>query len=61
MTKGELAEKARISSVSVVKLGKGSNITTDASLRVCEALNCDISEIVETVNDDGTLFKDSFK
>ena len=52
MKKTELAKKAGISSASVAKLGKGANITTDVLLKICEYLNCDISDIVEVVSDE---------
>ena len=52
MKKTEFAKKAGISSASVAKLGKGANITTDVLLKICEYLNCDISDIVEVVPDD---------
>lgn len=52
MKKTEFAKKAGISSASVAKLGKGANITTDVLLKICDYLNCDISDIVEVVPDD---------
>ena len=52
MKKTELAKKAGISSAFVAKLGKGANITTDVLLKICEYLNCDISDIVEVVPDE---------
>lgn len=52
MKKTEFAKKAGISSASVVKLGKGANITTDVLLKICEYLNCDISDIVDVVPDE---------
>ena len=52
MKKTELAKKAGISSASVAKLGKGANITTDVLLKICEYLNCDISDIGEVVPDE---------
>ena len=45
-------KKAGISSASLAKLGKGANITTDVLVKICEALNCDISDIVEIVRDE---------
>lgn len=51
MKKSDLKEKAGISSASLAKLGKGDNITTDVLLRVCEALDCRIEDILETVRD----------
>ena len=36
----DLQEIAGISSVSIAKLGKGDNITTDVLLKICTALDC---------------------
>ena len=51
MKKSDFKEKAGISSASLAKLGKGDNITTDVLLRICEAMNCRIEDILETVRD----------
>ncbi len=51
MKKSDLKEKAGISSASLTKLGKGDNITTDVLLRICEAMDCRIEDILETVRD----------
>ena len=51
MTKKDLREQSGISTTSLAKLGKGENITTDVLLKICEALNCNINEIVETIPD----------
>ena len=51
MKKSDLKEKAGISSASLAKLGKGDNITKDVLLRVCEAMDCRIEDILETVRD----------
>ena len=40
MKKSDLKEKADISSASLVKLGKGEDITTNILLRVCNILDC---------------------
>lgn len=52
MTKKQLREVSKISTASLAKLGKGENITTDILLRICEALNCNINEIIETLPDE---------
>ena len=52
MTKKELREKSGISTASLAKLGKGENLTTDVLLKICETLNCNINEIVETVSNE---------
>lgn len=47
MKKKELAELAGISTTSIAKLGKNENVNTNILLKICKALNCDISEIME--------------
>lgn len=51
MKRKDLQEAAGISSASVAKLGKGENITTDVLLRICDALDCTINDILDTVKD----------
>lgn len=51
MNKQDLREASGISSASIAKLGKGDNITTEVLLRICTALDCDISDIMEVVSD----------
>ena len=51
MQKRDLQEAAGISSASIAKLGKGENITTDVLLKICEALNCDLNDIMEIKRD----------
>lgn len=51
MQKRDLQELAGISSASIAKLGKGENITTDILLKICEALDCNLNDIVETKRD----------
>lgn len=48
MGKKDLREQSGISTTSLAKLGKGENITTDVLLKICEALNCNINEIMES-------------
>lgn len=52
MLKKELADKAEISTTSIAKLGKNENVNTDILLRICIALDCDISDIMEIVRDE---------
>lgn len=51
MKKKDLCELARISSASMAKLGKNENINTDILVRICEALDCDTSDIMEIEKD----------
>jgi DNA-binding Xre family transcriptional regulator len=47
MNRKDLRHQAGISTASIAKPGKGQNITTDILLKICEALNCDFSDIME--------------
>ena len=47
MRKKDLCEIAGISSASMAKLGKNENINTSILVRICEALHCDTSDIME--------------
>lgn len=47
MKKKDLAELAGISTTSIAKLGRNENVNTDILLKICRALKCDISEIME--------------
>lgn len=42
----ELMERANVGRSTFYKLKNGENVTTDVLLRICNALDCDISEIV---------------
>ena len=52
MKKQDLTEKAGISAASMAKLGGDKNVTVDILVKVCEALDCDFSDIMELVHDD---------
>jgi len=52
MIKKDLQAKAGISWASVTKMSKNENVSMDILLKVCEALNCGIEDIVEFVPDD---------
>ena len=47
ISKVDLRKKAGISTGTLAKLGKNENVTTDVLVKVCEALDCDISDILE--------------
>ena len=49
MKNTELMEKAKVSKSTFYKIKNGENVTTDVLLRICDVLECDISEIVECV------------
>ena len=49
--KTELSEKANISMTSIAKLGRNENVNTEILNKICVALNCDVSDIMEFVPD----------
>ena len=51
MKKKDLCAAAGISHASMAKLGKNENVTTDVLVKVCTALQCDISDIMELTQD----------
>lgn len=51
MTNKDLMIKANISKSTLHKLRNDKNVTTDVLLRICNTLQCDLSEIIECVED----------
>lgn len=52
MKKKDLRNITGLSSVSIAKLGKNENVGVDLLDKICKALNCDISDIIEYVCED---------
>lgn len=50
--KKELQKKSDVSATSIAKLGRGENVTTDVLLRICEALDVNVEDIMERVPND---------
>ena len=55
MNKRELKRVSGVSTASIAKLSKGENITTDVLLKICTALNCGITDIMESIEEDDEL------
>jgi DNA-binding Xre family transcriptional regulator len=49
MKKQDLRTAAQLSSSTVAKLTHGENVSTAVLLKICAALQCDISDIMEVV------------
>lgn len=47
--KQKLQKMSEVSAASIAKMGRCENVTTDVLLRICEALNCRIEDIMERV------------
>lgn len=51
MKKKDLRIATGISSASIAKLGKNENVNTDILVRICNALGCDMGDIIEVIED----------
>lgn len=49
MKKQDLQKMSHVSAASIAKMGRCENVTTDILLRICEALDCDVQDIMERV------------
>ena len=51
MLKKDLAKRAGISTTSIAKLGKNENVNTDILLKICNALECELQDIMEFIEE----------
>lgn len=51
INKTELCEKAKITTNAMAKLGKNESVQVETLAKICEALECDIEDIVEVNRD----------
>ena len=49
LKKRQLQEMSGVSPASIAKIGRNENVTTEVLLRICEALDCNIEDIMERV------------
>ena len=47
MKKKDLCERAKVSTATLAKMNRGECVNTDVILRICVALNCETSDIME--------------
>ena len=52
MKKSVLERKAHLTHYSLSKLTKGQDVSTDVLYKICSTLDCDISDIMEFVDDE---------
>lgn len=52
MTKTDLRKEAKISSSTLAKIGKQEMVSSEVLVKICNTLQCDISDIVELVKDE---------
>ena len=53
MKKKDLQAQAGISWTSVTKLSKGENVSMEVLMKVCKALECNISDIMDLIPEEG--------
>lgn len=51
LRKKDLQTLAGISNYTVSKLNRGDNVTTDVLGKICKALNCNVDDIMEFVDE----------
>ena len=49
MSRTQMRLKAGISTKQLAKLGKNENVNTEILVRICEALGCNVDEIMDVV------------
>ncbi len=59
LKKKDLREMAGISPSTIAKLGRNENVNTEIVIKICQALSCDICDIMEIVEsksvDEGSI------
>jgi len=61
MSKTDLLELTGISSRILAKLSKNETVTTETLARICEALQCDVSDIMQCVREEQLSLYEHFK
>ena len=49
MSRTEMRLKAGISTKQLAKLGKNENVNTEVLVKICQALHCNVDEIMDIV------------
>ena len=52
MRKEDLQLAAGLTTNMIANMGKGEHISMKTLLRICEALNCEITDVIELVSDE---------
>ena len=54
MTKTQLRKESGISTGALAKLGKNENVNTEVLVKICNTLQCDLSDIME-LTEEGSI------
>lgn len=57
MTKTELRNRTKISTSTLAKLGKGEMVSTQVLSKICQELDCSISDIMDMVRDESEIYE----
>ena len=49
MNKKALSEAANISMSVLAKMGKGETVTVETLVKICNAINCEVGDIIELI------------
>ena len=52
MLKKDLRVAAGLSTNVIAKMGKNQDVSTESLRKICKALNCELTDIVEFINED---------
>lgn len=56
MSKTQLREQTGVTTNTIAKRGKNENVSTEVICKICNALNCQITDIMELVEEDEEIF-----
>ena len=51
MTKTQMRKESGITTGALAKLGRNENVNTEVLVKICNALHCDISDIMELIEE----------
>lgn len=52
MSKRQLRMKARLTTNHIANMGKGEHISMATLIKICQTLNCHITDVIELIPDD---------
>lgn len=52
MNKTQLREKAGITTNAMAKMGKNENVSTEIICKICKALECQVEDVMELVDEE---------
>ena len=57
MTRADLRQATGISTATLARLSKGEDVKTSILLRICNALKCNVGDIMDVVHEEGDVRK----